>query len=175
MVILDMPGYGVGSQVAWGLQIMKYLESRQQLRMAFVLIDSQHGPKATDWQLLSALRSKDIPHQVILSKIDKILLEESAPARTALTAKVEPRLQNLDDSLLEFQRSLASRHGDEGIALGEIIGCTTKRNIYGRNLGIDAIRFAILRAAEMEWNKSVKPRKAGKMEIVPYDQLVWKE
>lgn len=30
MTLLDMPGYGYGSQKSWGLEIMEYLKGRKQ-------------------------------------------------------------------------------------------------------------------------------------------------
>ncbi|KAH0544538.1 hypothetical protein FGG08_001310 [Glutinoglossum americanum] len=74
LVVLDMPGYGKGSHREWGAEILKYLTSRRQLRKTFLLIDSLHGPKPTDTHLLRILQDSRIPHQIVLSKVDRVLL-----------------------------------------------------------------------------------------------------
>ena len=55
-VLTDLPGYGHGSQQEWGVEIMKYIRSRKQLRRVFVLLDAEHGIKDKDRSLLASLR-----------------------------------------------------------------------------------------------------------------------
>ncbi|KAM3416786.1 hypothetical protein BST61_g8378 [Cercospora zeina] len=77
LLVVDMPGYGSGSREEWGGEIMKYLENRKQLRRTYVLVDAEHGLKQTDVQLLVHLRKQGIAHQVVLSKVDKLLYPDS--------------------------------------------------------------------------------------------------
>ena len=54
----------------------QYLFGRQSLRRAFVLIDSRHGIKNVDEQILCLLDSAAMTFQVILTKADKIIESE---------------------------------------------------------------------------------------------------
>ncbi len=72
LVLLDMPGYGHASREDWGVQVMKYLRSRKQLRRVYVLIDATHGPKGSDVLLLQTLATETIPFQIVLSKVDRL-------------------------------------------------------------------------------------------------------
>jgi GTP-binding protein len=72
LAVLDMPGYGHASHDDWGDEIITYLRRRKQLRRAFLLLDSAHGVKKSDQQMLDLLRSEGIPHQIIASKCDRV-------------------------------------------------------------------------------------------------------
>ena len=54
----------------------------QRLRRTFILIDSSHGLKPSDRQLLELLRAESIPHQVILVKADLLLFSRSTLKRS---------------------------------------------------------------------------------------------
>ncbi|KAI9838355.1 MAG: hypothetical protein M1819_005623 [Sarea resinae] len=82
IVVLDMPGYGRGSREEWGREIVKYLLGRKQLRRVFLLSDPTHGLKPTDLSLLHLLQHNSIPHQLVLSKIDKVLYNKSSSSKT---------------------------------------------------------------------------------------------
>ncbi|EYE91026.1 translation initiation/elongation factor MRX8 [Aspergillus ruber CBS 135680] len=154
IVLLDMPGYGKGSRTGWGVEIMKYLQGRRQLRRAFVLIDSDHGLKQTDHDILALFRRYAIPHQVVISKVDKLLKSKSG-ASVASLAALQDRLQNL--------RPVVQPDGRfEGPgALGEILTCSTEPRTrvapgHGQFLGISALRWAILSAAGYGGSVEVK-------------------
>ena len=75
--LVDLPGYGyANAPIAivekWQQLLKQYLSDRQSLRRAFVLIDSRHGIKVLDEQILSLLDSAAVTFQVILTKADKI-------------------------------------------------------------------------------------------------------
>ena len=75
--LVDLPGYGyANAPVAvvekWQQLLKQYLSGRQSLRRAFVLIDSRHGIKKVDDQILSLLDSAAVTFQVVLTKADKI-------------------------------------------------------------------------------------------------------
>ena len=75
--LVDLPGYGyANAPIAvvekWQRLLKQYLSGRQSLRRAFVLIDSRHGIKMVDEQILSLLDSAAVTFQVILTKADKI-------------------------------------------------------------------------------------------------------
>lgn len=77
MALVDMPGYGYAQapkdQVdAWTKLVFDYLRGRASLKRVYVLIDSRHGIKSNDDDVLSLLDKAAISYQVILTKTDKI-------------------------------------------------------------------------------------------------------
>ncbi|KAI9880442.1 MAG: hypothetical protein M1830_003084 [Pleopsidium flavum] len=154
LVILDMPGYGKGSREEWGKEIMKYLVGRKELRRAFLLIDALHGIKRSDEQLLAMFRQNGIPHQIILSKVDRVLLPG---ARLPSELAVKGRLLELE-TFLEKARGIVQPQARDGPpALGEILTCSAEKSVEkGKKLGISGIRWAILSATGLE-----NPRRAS--------------
>lgn len=77
LAIVDMPGYGYAkapkSQVeAWTKLVFSYLRGRSTLRRVFVLIDSRHGIKKNDEEVLDMLDTAAVSYQIVLTKTDKI-------------------------------------------------------------------------------------------------------
>lgn len=75
--IVDLPGYGFAKAPkdkvdAWGMVLRDYLRGRVTLRRVFVLIDSRHGIKAVDHEILELLDEAAVTYQAVLTKIDKI-------------------------------------------------------------------------------------------------------
>jgi GTP-binding protein len=171
--IVDMPGYGEGSLSEWGIEIMKYIQCRKQLRRVFVLLDVQHGMKDKDRSILASLRLGGISHQIILSKLDKIYLPKEAPMRR-VDGKPISRPNGYKD---EFQHIVGMIRNEiqpsiGGGALGEILGCSTEVLVHNQRLGIDAIRFAILQAAGIELDYGVKRTKSKRPLIRPMTTTV---
>lgn len=84
LYVVDLPGYGyANAPVAvvekWQRLLKAYLSGRQTLRRAFVLIDSRHGVKAVDDEIMSLLDRAAVPFQVVLTKDDKIKDKDRAP------------------------------------------------------------------------------------------------
>ncbi len=80
--IVDLPGYGYAraSKVdiaKWTRLTRTFLAGRAPLRRVFVLIDSRHGLKDTDLELMSMLDETAVTYQIILTKIDKIKKAEA--------------------------------------------------------------------------------------------------
>ncbi|MGB0505185.1 MAG: ribosome biogenesis GTP-binding protein YihA/YsxC [Pikeienuella sp.] len=74
--LVDLPGYGfaqapVDVVARWQDLLKKYLTGRPNLRRAFVLIDSRHGVKAVDHEIMSLLDVAAVSFQVVLTKTDK--------------------------------------------------------------------------------------------------------
>jgi GTP-binding protein len=91
--LVDLPGYGFANAPLavvqkWQALLKQYLSGRQTLRRAFVLIDSRHGIKAVDEEILTLLDQSAVTFQVVLTKKDKIsdahLQETLAQVRAAL-------------------------------------------------------------------------------------------
>jgi GTP-binding protein len=149
ITIVDMPGYGEGSLVEWGTEIMKYLQGRKQLRRVFVLIDAEHGIKDKDRALLASLRLGGVSHQVILSKIDKIYLPKAKSIKRfdgkrldKLRPKGSP--EGLRQTMDKLRQEIQPPSGAG--AIGEILACSSDVLVDERRLGIDAVRFAMLQA-----------------------------
>ena len=92
--LVDLPGYGFAQapkQVVekWQALLKRYLQGRATLRRAFLLIDSRHGVKAVDDEIMSLLDKAAVPFQTVLTKADKI----SAAERERVLDQVRGRLQ----------------------------------------------------------------------------------
>jgi GTP-binding protein len=75
--LVDLPGYGfANAPVAvvdrWQRLLKQYLSGRPTLRRAFVLIDTRHGVKAVDEEILNLLDSSAVTFQCVLTKADKV-------------------------------------------------------------------------------------------------------
>ena len=75
--LVDLPGYGfakapIKTVEKWQKLLKAYLSGRANLRRAFVLIDSRHGVKAVDEEIMALLDSAAVTFQVVLTKADKV-------------------------------------------------------------------------------------------------------
>src|SRR5690554_449583 len=71
--LVDLPGYGYANAplpvvAKWQALLKRYLSGRQNLRRAFVLIDTRHGIKAVDHEIMNLLDSAAVTFQVVLTK-----------------------------------------------------------------------------------------------------------
>lgn len=81
VTIVDMPGYGYAkagrNEVEnWNNLIFSYLLSRKNLERVFLLIDSRHGIKDNDNEMMNILDKRGVLYQIILTKIDEIKQNE---------------------------------------------------------------------------------------------------
>ncbi|MDG1282203.1 MAG: ribosome biogenesis GTP-binding protein YihA/YsxC [Pseudorhodobacter sp.] len=79
--MVDLPGYGyaeapVAIVAKWQALLKSYLAGRQTLRRAFVLIDTRHGVKAVDEEIMALLDRSAVTFQAVLTKADKVSLAE---------------------------------------------------------------------------------------------------
>jgi GTP-binding protein len=89
LALVDMPGYGFAEAPkahvdAWTRLVFDYLRGRTTLKRVYLLIDSRHGIKKNDAEVLDLLDKAAVSYQIVLTKIDKIkaagiprLLEET--------------------------------------------------------------------------------------------------
>ncbi len=75
--LFDLPGYGYARAPkdkvdAWTELVIDYLRGRPNLKRVFVLIDSRHGVKPVDDEILDILDIAAVSYQIVLTKIDKI-------------------------------------------------------------------------------------------------------
>ena len=75
--LVDMPGYGFAEAPKdivkkWRFLVNDYLRGRQVLKRALVLIDSRHGIKDVDTDVMDMLDAAAVSYRIILTKADKI-------------------------------------------------------------------------------------------------------
>jgi GTP-binding protein len=92
--LVDMPGYGYAKAPKdmvrkWRLLVNDYLRGRQVLRRALVLIDSRHGIKDVDRDVMKMLDEAAVSYRIVLTKADKVKATELAAVteRTAAEAR----------------------------------------------------------------------------------------
>jgi GTP-binding protein len=95
--LVDMPGYGFAKapkDVAkkWRFLVNDYLRGRQVLKRALVLVDSRHGLKDIDLEIMKMLDDAAVSYHLVLTKADKIKASELADvtARTQEAARKRP-------------------------------------------------------------------------------------
>lgn len=96
MALVDMPGYGYAQapkeQVdAWTKLVFDYLRGRATLKRVYVLIDSRHGLKKNDDEVLSLLDKAAVSYQIVLTKTDKIKPPAVEKLMTETVEKIRKR------------------------------------------------------------------------------------
>lgn len=119
-ILADLPGYGF-AQVPpalkrnWDKLVLHYLQTRDNLKLVNLLIDSRRGVKDHDKEVMRLLISNDIRFQIVLTKSDQVVNHES---------------------LIQEAYSTASRTAYPGIS----ILCVSSRN----KSGISDLRSSLL-------------------------------
>lgn len=77
LILVDMPGYGYAEAPKklvqqWQGLIKFYLKARPTLQRTYLLIDSRHGLKPNDLEMMEMLDKAAASYQIVLTKIDKI-------------------------------------------------------------------------------------------------------
>ena len=95
--LVDMPGYGFAEAPKdvvrkWRHLVNDYLRGRQKLKRALVLIDSRHGIKPVDLEVMEMLDKAAVSYRLVLTKSDKVKASELAAvrARTEAEARKHP-------------------------------------------------------------------------------------
>ncbi|CCC06641.1 hypothetical protein SMACR_00666 [Sordaria macrospora] len=190
LILVDMPGYGFNSQAEWGKEIVKYLEKRQMLKGAVVLIDSVAGVKKDDRTVLGMLRDAGVRTTVILTKADKIdSLEEYYQAAAGgrerergsigdMCVKVWEELRQIEEESLTWV---------EGKGWERELWVTGAGDPRNAGLGIAGARLAIAKMAGLVRDERAladeeapelgsvvsKPAAPTASKIIPFDQIVW--
>jgi GTP-binding protein len=123
--LVDMPGYGFAKapkDVArkWRFLVNDYLRGRQVLKRTLLLIDSRHGVKEIDREVMKMLDDAAVSYRIVLTKADKVKASELAEV-TASTA--------------DEARKHPAAHPEIIVTSGE------------KGLGMDRLRAAVLEAA----------------------------
>jgi len=123
--LVDMPGYGFARaprEVArrWRHLIDDYLRGRAVLKRALLLIDSRHGVKDSDREVMAMLDAAAISYRLVLTKADKVKAGELAAVEAGTAEE-------------------ARRHG---AAHPEVVATSSETG-----LGMDRLRQAVIEAA----------------------------
>jgi len=75
--LVDLPGYGYAKIErkrvhAWTRLVKDYLRGRPNLRRIMLLIDSRHGLKDNDREIMKMLDDAAVNYQIVLTKLDKL-------------------------------------------------------------------------------------------------------
>ncbi len=117
LALVDMPGYGFAKAPkaavdAWTQLIFSYLQGRSTLKRVFVLIDSRHGLKKNDEEVLDLLDKAAVSYQLVLTKTDKI----KPPALVRLEAET---LQKISKRAAAFP-NLVSTSSEKGHGVDDL-------------------------------------------------------
>ena len=121
LYLVDLPGYGYAQAPEalvkkWQRLIFTYLQGRVNLKRVFRLIDSRHGIKKVDSEIMDMLDKAAVTYQIVLTKIDKISSKE------------------LQDTLLKTEKEVANH----AAAFTRVL-CTSSE----KNLGIAELQAEI--------------------------------
>ena len=77
LMLVDLPGYGYAKAARsdvnrWTRLVEQYLSGRPNLRRVCLLIDSRHGVKESDVEIMKILDAAAVSYQIVFTKIDKI-------------------------------------------------------------------------------------------------------
>jgi len=92
MRLVDMPGYGFAEAPKdlvrkWRHLINDYLRGRAVLKRALVLVDSRHGLKDVDRDVMGMLDTAAVSYHVVLTKADKVKPTDLAATLEAIRAE----------------------------------------------------------------------------------------
>ncbi|HVJ70918.1 MAG TPA: ribosome biogenesis GTP-binding protein YihA/YsxC [Sphingomicrobium sp.] len=87
--LVDMPGYGFAEAPRdmvkrWRFLINDYLRGRAVLKRALVLVDSRHGLKEVDRDVMTMLDDAAVSYHLVLTKADKVKPTELAKTIEAI-------------------------------------------------------------------------------------------
>ncbi|MEM7178611.1 MAG: ribosome biogenesis GTP-binding protein YihA/YsxC [Pseudomonadota bacterium] len=122
--LVDLPGYGfaeapVAVVAKWQALLKAYLSGRVTLARAFVLIDSRHGVKTVDHEIMSLLDSAAVSFQVVMTKIDK-------PKKGALAGTLDQVQTALGKHAAAFPEILTTS-SEKGNGLGALRGVIARQ------------------------------------------------
>lgn len=125
--ICDMPGYGYAKAPPktvkkWRFLINDYLRGRAVLKRSFVLIDSRHGIKPVDEEVMEMLDDAAVSYRIVMTKTDKVKSAE---------------LEKTKAKVAEMAKKHPAAHPDLILTSSE------------KKLGIDELRMAVLEAVQI--------------------------
>ncbi|GLS44549.1 ribosome biogenesis GTP-binding protein YihA/YsxC [Methylobacterium brachythecii] len=109
LTLVDMPGYGYAAVEkakveAWTQLIHAYLKGRANLARVFMLIDSRHGLKSIDTDVLDGLDKAAVSYQIVLTKGDALKKNEIEARIAGIQAAIAKRPAAFPEVLLTSSR-----------------------------------------------------------------------
>lgn len=123
MRLVDMPGYGYAEAPKdlireWGRLVNDYLRGRPTLKRVLVLVDSRHGLKPVDREIMEMLDKAAVSYQVVLTKADKVkptalaaisaLVAEEARKHPAAHPELIPTSSETKAGIAELRAAVAA-------------------------------------------------------------------
>ena len=95
--LVDMPGYGFAKAPPkvveqWKRLVRDFLRGRVTLKRTLVLIDSRHGVKDVDTDMMKMLDEAAVGYRLVLTKADKVRAEELAKVLVETEAAARARI-----------------------------------------------------------------------------------
>ena len=95
--LVDMPGYGFAKAPPkvveqWKRLVCDFLRGRVTLKRTLVLIDSRHGVKDVDTDMMKMLDEAAVGYRLVLTKADKVRAEELAKVLVETEAAARARI-----------------------------------------------------------------------------------
>ncbi|WP_254601958.1 ribosome biogenesis GTP-binding protein YihA/YsxC [Sphingomonas bacterium] len=92
MRLVDMPGYGFAEAPKdivrrWKFLVNDFLRGRPTLKRALVLVDSRHGVKPPDLEMIEMLDKAAVSYRIVLTKADKIKASALEAVHAAVAAE----------------------------------------------------------------------------------------
>lgn len=95
--LVDMPGYGFAKAPpkvveVWRRLVRDFLRGRVTLKRTLLLVDSRHGVKPVDAEMMKMLDESAVGYRIVLTKADKVKASELAEvvAATEVEARKHP-------------------------------------------------------------------------------------
>ena len=90
--LVDMPGYGFAKAPKdmvrkWRHLVNDYLRGRAVLKRALLLVDSRHGLKDVDREVMTMLDKAAVNYRLVLTKSDKVKTTDLAAVTAAVAAE----------------------------------------------------------------------------------------
>ncbi|MCI7420782.1 MAG: ribosome biogenesis GTP-binding protein YihA/YsxC [Alphaproteobacteria bacterium] len=104
LYLVDLPGYGYAKAPEklvkqWQVVLKTYLRGRPTLRRVFLLIDSRHGLKKEDREIMKLLDESAVTYQIVLTKIDKISEKALSAVSIAITEELKKHAAAMPETL----------------------------------------------------------------------------
>jgi GTP-binding protein len=85
--LVDLPGYGYAKvsktmMKSWGELVRGYLDSSEELRLMFLLLDSRRTPGEQDLQMHDWTRGAGFDEKIVLTKSDKLSNQQLIKSKT---------------------------------------------------------------------------------------------
>jgi len=102
--LVDMPGYGFAKAPKdmvrqWRFLVNDYLRGRAVLKRVLVLVDSRHGLKDVDRDIMKMLDEAAVSYRLVLTKADKVKASELEAAIAKLEAEARTHVAAHPDIL----------------------------------------------------------------------------